>query len=168
MADQDPTPDHVSRIMAQWQRERPDLDVSPMAVIGRLHRLAAALDAELRTVFAAEGLSDGEFDLLATLRRAGDPFELTPGEIAASTMVTSGAVTKRVDRLARAGLVARAPSASDGRSRRVRLTAEGRTLVDRVLERHLANERRLLLGLDGRQRAQLARLLEEWGRALGV
>ena len=118
-------PDHVGRILEQWRVERPDLDTSPMGVIGRLHRLADRLDAELRPVFAEAGLSDGDFDVLASLRRAGAPYELTPGELGASTMVTSGAVTKRVDRLVAAGYVERRVCDDDARSRRVRLTDEG-------------------------------------------
>lgn len=160
--------DHVARIQAQWARERPDVDTSPMGIVGRLHRVADALHAELRPVFAEAGLSDGEFDLLATLRRAGAPYELTPTQIAASTMVTSGAVTKRVDRLAAAGLVERAPSREDGRSRRVRLTERGRALVDELLPRHVANEERLLAALPADDRARLQHLLEVWGRALGA
>lgn len=152
--------------MEQWARERPDIDVSPMGVIGRLHRLGALLDEELRSVFAEAGLSDGEFDVLAALRRSGEPYQLTPGELGATTMITSGAVTKRVDRLERDGLVARSVAAEDGRSRPVRLTPRGRALVDRLLERHVANERRLLSGLSADEQRTLAGLLERWGRRL--
>lgn len=159
-------PDHVGRILAQWAHERPDLDTRPMGVIGRLHRVAAVLDAELRPVFAAAGLGDGDFDVLATLRRAGAPYELTPGELAATTMVTSGAVTKRVDRLLESGLVVRRVCDDDARSRRVRLTGAGLTLVDDLVERHLANERRLLAGLTDLEQTRLAHLLEHWGRLL--
>lgn len=160
-------PDHVGRILEQWAVERPDLDVSPMGVIGRLHRLAAVLDGELRLVFAAMGLGDGEFDLLATLRRSGAPYELTAGQLAATSMVTSGAVTKRVDRLVAAGHVERTVCADDARSRRIRLTASGRRLVDEAVERHVANEHRLLAGLTEAERTRLAALLEKWGRTLG-
>src|SRR6478672_9052796 len=112
--------DHVDEILEQWARERPDLDASPIGLIGRLHRLADVLNVELRKVFAEEGLGDGDFDVLVTLRRSGAPYELTPGELGASTMVTSGAVTKRVDRLEAAGYVERRVCADDARSRRVR------------------------------------------------
>lgn len=159
-------PDHVGRILEQWRTERPDLDTSPMGVIGRLHRLAARLDAELRPVFAEAGLTDGDFDVLASLRRAGAPYELTPGALGASTMVTSGAVTKRVDRLLGAGLVERRVCDDDARSRLVRLTDEGLALVDDLVERHVANEHRLLAGLSDLERSRLAHLLEAWGRTL--
>lgn len=158
--------DHVGRIVAQWARERPDLDVSPMAIIGRLHRLAARLDAELRVVFDEAGLSDGDFDVLACLRRHGAPYSLTPGELAETTMVTSGAVTKRVDRLLARGYVRRDADEVDGRSRRVTLTRDGLALIDDLVERHVANEHRLVAGLSARERARLADLLERWGRAL--
>ena len=159
-------PDHVGRILQQWAVERPDLDVSPMGVIGRLHRLGQRLDAELRPVFSAAGLGDGDFDLLATLRRAGAPYRLTPGDLAAMSMVTTGAVTKRVDRLVRAGLVTRGVNPADARSRVVALTSRGRELVDRLVAEHVANEHRLLAGLDHDERGHLARLLEQWGKSL--
>ncbi|MDP2772072.1 MAG: MarR family transcriptional regulator [Nocardioides sp.] len=159
-------PDHVGRIMAQWAVERPDLDVSPQGIIGRLHRLAIQLDEELRPVFAAAGLSDGDFDVLAAIRRSGTPYELSPGQISDSTMVTSGAVTKRLDRLEGAGLVQRRTSEDDARGRRVRLTERGRALVDETFEKHMANERRLVSLLGEADRRELARLLEAWGRAL--
>jgi DNA-binding MarR family transcriptional regulator len=158
--------DHVGRILLQWGRERPDLDVSPLGVVGRLHRLAAALDVELRALFAEAGLSDGDFDVLASLRRSGEPFALTPGELAATTMVTSGAVTKRVDRLEAQGWVTRTVSADDARSRTIALTPEGRTLIDGLFPRHVDNEHRLLAGLSRPERDELARLLEKWGRSL--
>ncbi len=158
-------PDHVARLMEQWHVERPDLDVSPMGVIGRLHRLADALHEQLRPVFAEAGLSDGEFDILAALRRRGAPYELTPGELTATTMVTSGAVTKRVDSLERAGLVTRTVCAEDARSRRIKLTETGFELVDRLVGLHVANEHRLLADLSDLERSRLAHLLEQWGRS---
>jgi DNA-binding MarR family transcriptional regulator len=160
-------PDHVGRILEQWRHERPDLDTSPMGVIGRLHRLADRLDEELRPVFAEAGLAAGDFDVLASLRRAGTPYELTPGALGATTMVSSGAVTKRVDRLAGAGYVERSVCADDARSRRVRLTDAGLALVDDLVARHVANEHRLVGHLEPGEREALAGLLEKWGRALG-
>lgn len=160
-------PDHVSRIMDQWRAERPDLDVSPQGVIGRLHRLAGRLTEELVAVYAEFGLGEGEFDVLATLRRSGPPYELTPTALAAGTMVTSGAVTKRVDRLAERGLVTRRVGDRDARGRVVALTSAGRELIDRAFTAHMANEHRLLAPLDRVDRERLARILESWGGALG-
>ena len=156
----------MGRILEQWAVERPDLDVTPMGIIGRLHRLADKLDAELRPVFATAGLGEGGFDVLATLRRSGAPYELTPGELAATTMVSSGAITKQVDRLSKAGLVTREVCADDARSRRVRLTPGGLKLMESLVEQHVANEHRLLAGLDDLERQRLAHLLEKWGRLL--
>jgi DNA-binding MarR family transcriptional regulator len=160
--------DHVGRIQQQWARERPDLDTSAMGIIGRLHRLAHALHAELRPVFEEAGLSDGEFDVLASLRRAGDPFALTPGQLAETTMITSGTVTKRVDSLTAAGLVTRERVEHDGRVRRIALTDAGRDLIDEVVGRHLANEERLLAGFSDIERARLTRLLSQWTTSLGI
>ena len=160
--------DHVARIQEQWARERPDLDTSAMGIIGRLHRLADALHSELRPVFEKAGLSDGDFDVLAALRRAGDPFALTPGQLAETTMITSGTVTKRVDRLTAAGLVTRERVDHDGRVRRIALTESGRALVDRVVGIHFANEERLLAGFSEIERARLTRLLTQWTRSLGI
>lgn len=168
MSEVDPDqPDHVSRLIGQWAVQRPDLDVSPMGVIGRLHRLAERLDDELDTVFSAHGLGYGEFDVLCALRRAGAPHQLTPSEIAASSMVTAGATTKRVEKLLRAGLVEREACADDRRVRRVRLTPTGLALIDTAFAEHVANEHRLLAGLTPAERDLLADLLERWGRALG-
>jgi DNA-binding MarR family transcriptional regulator len=158
--------DHVDGILAQWRRERPDLDPSPIGLIGRLHRLADVLNLELRAVFAEAGLGDGDFDVLVTLRRNGTPYEMTPGELCASTMVTSSAVTKRIDRLERGGLVTRTVSTEDARSRRIRLTDAGFELVDRLMAVHIANEHRLVSGLTDRDRSQLAAILRRWGQAL--
>ncbi|WP_395242616.1 MarR family winged helix-turn-helix transcriptional regulator [Agromyces sp. MMS24-K17] len=136
--------DRVAQIMAEWARERPDLDVAPQGVIGRLHRLANHLTEDLVVVYREFGLAEGEFDVLATLRRAGAPFERTAGELAASTMVTTGAMTKRIDRLEARGLLTRRQSDTDGRGRVIALTAAGRDLIDRAFTAHLANERRLI------------------------
>jgi DNA-binding MarR family transcriptional regulator len=151
--------DAVDKIIEQWARERPDLDPSPMAVVGRIHRVGGLLDNELSKVFAEIGLGNGDFDILASLRRAGAPYRLTPGELAASTMVTSGAVTKRVDRLAARRLVTRSANKHDGRGRVVALTAKGLRLTDEVIVRHWANEDRLLSSLSPTQRNALVDLL---------
>ncbi|NYF10009.1 DNA-binding MarR family transcriptional regulator [Leifsonia sp. AK011] len=159
--------DHVDGIIEEWERERPDLDVSPIGIIGRLHRLAAALTDELTEIYREHGLGEGEFDVLAALRRAGEPFERAPGDLANHTMVTTGAMTKRVDRLEAAGLVTRRPSADDGRGRVVALTEEGRETIDRAFEAHIANEHRLVGMLDPADRAALEPILRAWLRELG-
>lgn len=158
--------DHAQHVVDQWQAERPDLDASPILVIGRIHRLAIALDVELLKVYAAHGLGDGDFDVLATLRRSGAPYELTPSELVQQTMVTSGAVSKRLDRLEGAGLVERRVSEGDRRSRIVALTKAGRTLVDRAVPEHLANEARLLAALSEGERTQLSSLLGKLAESL--
>lgn len=157
-----PSQDRAERISNEWRSERPDLDVTPQALIGRLHRLALALTDRLTEVYAAHGLSEGDFDVLTALRRVGDPFESTPSKIASATMVTTGAVTKRVDRLITAGLVARRRRDDDGRGRTVALTEEGRKLIDEAFTDHIANEHQLLAGLDSKQRQDLAELLRVW------
>jgi DNA-binding MarR family transcriptional regulator len=160
--------DHAQHVVDQWAVVRPELDVSPVLVIGRLHRVALALTTELVKVYNAHGLGEGDFDVLATLRRSGEPFELTPTELMDQTMVTSGAVTKRLDRLEGAGLVERRVSDGDRRSRIVVLTETGRELIDRAAPEHFANEARLLEPLTATERATLARLLVKLGAPLGV
>ena len=159
--------DRVAQIQQEWARERPDLDVAPQGVIGRLHRLASHLTAELTIVYREFGLSEGEFDVLATLRRAGAPFERAPGELAVHTMVTTGAMTKRLDRLERAGLVERRTSDLDGRGRVVALTASGVDLIDRAFTAHMANERRLLDELSADDATALEAILTRWIAASG-
>ncbi|MCS5724195.1 MarR family transcriptional regulator [Herbiconiux sp. CPCC 203407] len=155
--------DRVGRIQEEWRRERPDLDVSPQGVIGRLHRLAGALTGELVAVYERHGLGEGEFDVLATLRRSGPPFERAPGELAEHTMVTTGAMSKRIDRLEAAGLVSRrAAGPEDGRRRVVSLTSAGRELIDAAFTEHMANEARLVAELDPADRAELERILTRW------
>ncbi|MFB7461784.1 MULTISPECIES: MarR family winged helix-turn-helix transcriptional regulator [unclassified Streptomyces] len=159
----DPQPlDHVARIQADWRRERPDVDITPQGVIGRLHRLAGRLTEELCLVYGRYGLGEGEFDVLCALRRAGEPYERAPGELAAYTMVTTGAITKRVDRLEQAGLVVRRRSAGDQRGRIVALTRPGRELIDRAFTDHMRNERRLLDLLTPAEAEALETLLTTW------
>lgn len=158
--------DHVDWVMEQWAAERPDLDVSPQALVARVHRIGLRLTEELVAVYAEHGLGEGEFDVLATLRRSGPPYALTPGDLGAASMVSSGAITKRVDRCLRQGWVTRGPSEHDGRSRVVALTEEGHALIDRAFEAHMANEQRLVGMLSERQREQLGQLLRTWARAL--
>ncbi|MGY2490598.1 MarR family winged helix-turn-helix transcriptional regulator [Cupriavidus sp. CP313] len=158
------TPDHVDGILAQWARERPDLDASPMGVIGRLGRLNRHTSRAIEAALGETGLQPWEFDVLATLRRAGPPYALSPGALIGSLMITSGTMTNRLDHLERAGLVRRQPNPEDRRGLLVELTEAGRERVDRALELHVANEHRLLADLTATERAQLAALLRRWLR----
>ncbi|BCM21853.1 multiple antibiotic resistance protein MarR [Mesorhizobium sp. J8] len=148
--------------MEQWRRERPDLDVSPMGVIGRLNEASALIARDrLAPVFARFGLQSGEFDVLATLRRSGSPYALTPTELYETTMVTSGAMTARLDRLEKGGLIQRMPHPTDRRGVIVQLTAKGRELTDEALAAHVANEHEILAGLSREDQETLAKLLEK-------
>lgn len=155
------TIDPVDAITEQWRRERADLDSSPMQVLGRISRIAAIVQRELDRAFSKHGLVSGDFDVLATIRRSGPPYRLTPGELSRSTMVTTGGMTKRLDRLEALGLIRRAPDPKDRRGRLIALTPDGRELVDRALETHLENEEALLDGLSLAKRRRLASLLRE-------
>jgi len=154
-----PVPDHVARVAAQWEQQRPDLDASPLLVLGRIERLAAVTDGLLRPTFAAAHLGNGDFAVLAALRRAGAPHALRPVELATSLLVTTGAVTKRIDRLEAQGLVTREDTPEDGRGKWTRLTPAGVALTDRLMTEHLVTEARLLAGLTAEEREGLARLL---------
>jgi DNA-binding MarR family transcriptional regulator len=159
--------DHVDHVLEQWSAQRPDLDVSPMAVIGRLSRLSRLISAELHRTFSAHGLDPASFDVLATLRRSEPPHRLTPAELMRASMITSGAVTQRLDRLEARGLVTRARSESDGRSVYVALTDDGRALIDNALPDHVATEDRLLSVLTGAERGTLADTLRTLLESLG-
>lgn len=167
----DPRPverDHVDQILEQWQRERPDIDVSGMAIIGRLHRLDRAIAPLIDTVFDRHGLETWEFDVLATLLRNGAPHQLTPGALIDSMMITSGAMTNRIDRLERRGLVERHKNELDGRQVLVTLTAAGKTTVSAALVDHAANERSIIEVLEPAERAQLTELLRTMYRGVAA
>ena len=153
--------DVVDRLVEAWGRERPDLDLDPLAVLSRVDRLSHHLDAARRAAFAEHAVEPWEFDVLAALRRAGPPYELSPGRLLRETLVTSGTMTNRVDRLAARALVQRLPDPADRRGVLVRLTDEGRRTVDGALEALLAREHELLSGLEPRGRAGLADLLRD-------
>ncbi|MFE1592321.1 MarR family winged helix-turn-helix transcriptional regulator [Nocardia sp. NPDC058705] len=161
-------PDVVDVITAQWQRERPDLELEAMAVFGRLGRLMAVGTARIESVFAAHGLQRGEFDVLAALRRSGAPFELNPSVLADTLMLSRAGMTGRIDRLEAAGLVHRIADREDRRAVRVALTEQGRELVDRVVVAHTENETAMLSVLDPADRGTLDRisrtLLDAWTR----
>ena len=151
--------DDVDVLISAWQRERPDLDVAPLQVLSRVTRLAHHLDQARRQAFSSHGLDTWEFDVLAALRRAGAPYALSPGRLGTQTLVTSGTMTNRIDRLEARGLVRREPDPDDRRGVRVVLTDTGRTHVDAALQDLVAREHALLSALDDLQQTELAELL---------
>jgi DNA-binding MarR family transcriptional regulator len=151
--------DEVDDLVAAWRAERPDLDVEPLQVLSRVSRLARHLDLARRAAFAAHGLETWEFDVLSALRRKGSPYQLTPGALLRATLVTSGTMTNRVDRLAAAGLVRREPDPQDRRGVLVTLTPAGRARVDAALADLVKHEQTLLNRLSAADRATLADLL---------
>jgi DNA-binding MarR family transcriptional regulator len=153
--------DRIDEIVAQWQRERPDVDPRPMELVGRIQRAAAALRPRLDEVHSASGLVGESFDVLAALRRSGPPHQLTPTELYRQMMLTSGAMTNRIDRLEEGGYVERRPDPSDRRGTLVRLTPKGRALIDSALEKHVANEKHLLMALSVKEQQQLNGLLRK-------
>jgi DNA-binding MarR family transcriptional regulator len=153
--------DEVDRLVEAWQQQRADLDLRPMEVLSRVTRLGHHLDRARRQAFAEHAVESWEFDVLAALRRAGAPYELSPGRLLRETLVTSGTMTNRVDRLVARRLVERLPDPRDRRGVLVRLTDVGRTTVDGALESLLAREQALLAGLGPQQQSQLAGLLRQ-------
>ncbi|UGQ14511.1 MarR family transcriptional regulator [Yinghuangia sp. ASG 101] len=151
--------DEVDRLIEAWRRERPDLDVEPLQVLSRVTRLARHLDRARRLAFTARDLEPWEFDVLSALRRAGAPYQLSPGQLLTQTLVTSGTMTNRIDRLTAKGLVLRLPDPGDRRGVLVRLTDDGRDRVDSAMADLLEHERDILAGLDTAQRTALADLL---------
>lgn len=151
--------DEVDLIVEAWQRERPDVDVSPLHVLSRVSRLAKHLEVARRRAFADHGLDLWEFDVLAALRRAGKPYAMSAGQLAAATHVTSGTMTNRIDRLEGRGFVLREPDPDDRRGVRVTLTAQGRASVDGALADLVSSEAEVLRGLSKAEQAELASLL---------
>src|ERR671916_2734305 len=153
--------DGVDAIIEQWRAERPDLDSSPIGVIGRISRLARSIEARLEPVYRAHGLEPGWHDVLATLRRSGPPYRLRPTEFSGALMLTSSGTTKRLDRLEQAGLIVRGPDPQDRRGTLITLTAAGRRQIDKVTAAHLENERNILSALSETDRRRLADLLRK-------
>jgi DNA-binding MarR family transcriptional regulator len=151
--------DEVDAVVAGWRRALPDTDVSPLEVLSRVTRLARHLDRQRNVVFARHDLETWTFDVLSSLRRAGPPFELSPGQLVADTLVTSGTMTNRIDHLEKRGFVRRRPDPLDARGVRVRLTATGRRRVDAALKDLVAREDAILGTLDRSERAELGGLL---------
>lgn len=153
--------DAVDEILAQWQRERPDLDVSPMGTIGRMTRLAKHFQGAMGDTFAKFGLNSGEFDVLATLRRSGQPYQLSPTQLFQAMMVSSGTMTHRIDCLEKAALVERIPDPNDRRGTLVQLTDKGFELIEKTVEAHVTHEHLLLSALERSEIDRLSQLLRK-------
>jgi DNA-binding MarR family transcriptional regulator len=154
--------DRAAFAAEQWRQQLPDLDTAGMVVLGRLAEAAQLIARDhLNPLFARFGLQPGEFDVLATLRRSGPPYRLTPTTLYEAAMISSGSMTNRLDRLEKAGLVQRLPNPEDGRGTLVGLSEAGLTLIDEAVNAHVANQRRVLAGLDAAEQVQLAGLLEK-------
>jgi DNA-binding MarR family transcriptional regulator len=156
-----PASDEVDRIVDAWARERPDLDVTPLQVLSRVDRLARHLDRARRSAFTASGLEPWEFDVLAALRRAGSPYQLSPKELLQQTLVSSGTMTNRIDRLVERRLVERRADPSDGRGVLVVMTAQGRAQVDAAITVLVADESEMLAGLSRADQERLSALLRK-------
>lgn len=153
--------DPVDRLRTQWKAELPELETEPMAVLGRIYRIATHAGRRIEALFASLGLERGEFDVLATLRRSGPPYRLSPTQLYGSLMISSGGMTHRLDRLERAKLIARVAAETDRRSTLVELTATGRALVERAVAADMDLEKELFRGLAVADRRQLAGLLRK-------
>ncbi len=153
--------DQVDFILKQWSRERPGLDPSPMAVIGRISRASRYIDQFLQKNFAQFGLNSGDFDVLATLRRTGAPYQLTPTTLFSSLMLSSGAMTNRLDRLENAGYIERKPHPNDRRGTLVTLTSKGLEMIDLVIVSHIEHERQILSSLTLDEQKLLGDLLRK-------
>lgn len=154
--------DHVDKILTQWQQERPDLNVAPMGTLGRIKRLNQSLMSRMETTWAEYGLNDSSFDVLATLRREGPPYALSPSGLMASTMVTSGTMTHRLQQLEKAELIERVKNPADGRGFLISLSEKGFALIDEAIAAHVATQAELVSGLSDNQRAQLDELLKQF------
>jgi DNA-binding MarR family transcriptional regulator len=154
--------DRIDEILAQWNRERPDLDVAPMGLIGRMRRVSQHLARVMGETFARHGLSGASFDVLATLRRSGPPYSLSPGDLLATMMITSGTMTNRIDQLEKAGLVARSGNPQDRRSVLISLTEKGRAIIDAAVTDHVATQARLTGILSGEENEALNALLRKY------
>ena len=160
--------DRVDEILAQWNRERPELDVAPMGLIGRIKRLSQHLARETEKTFATHGLTGASFDVLATLRRSGPPYSLSPGDLLATMMITSGTMTNRIDQLEKSGLVERTTNPNDGRSVIISLTDKGFAVIDAAVTAHVETQARLTSALSAKETAALNALLRKYLAAFEV
>ena len=159
-------PDHVDRLRGQWAREAPDIDTTPMTILGRVYRLSNLIRPSIEATFAGFGLDRGEFDVISTLRRSGPPYRLTPTDLYTLLMISSGGLSHRLVRLEKAGLVAREKSAEDGRSLIVALTPKGQKLAEEAFRADMASEMQFLEKLSPEKREALADLLRELVRGV--
>lgn len=153
--------DDVDKILAQWNQERPDLNVTPMGLVGRISRISSRLNREMEKTFAAHRLNYASFDVLATLRRSGPPYGLSPGDLLATMMVTSGTMTNRIDQLVKAGMVERKNNPEDGRSVIIALTDKGFAIVDETVTAHVETITKVTSGLPKEKSELLNGLLSE-------
>ncbi|MCE7730942.1 MarR family winged helix-turn-helix transcriptional regulator [Vibrio campbellii] len=152
--------DAIDRVVSQWAKEKPELDTEPMAIMGRLMRIAKHMENHVAELHKRYDLKMGEFDVLATLRRSGQPYRLTPSELISSMMLTSGAMTNRLDKLEKKGLIAREHSKEDRRSVTVELTAKGFELIDSLIEQHLQAQHELMGSLSSTEKGQINQALK--------
>ncbi|HDM8228992.1 MarR family winged helix-turn-helix transcriptional regulator [Vibrio campbellii] len=152
--------DAIDRVVSQWAKEKPELDTEPMAIMGRLMRIAKHMENHVAELHKRYDLKMGEFDVLATLRRSGQPYRLTPSELISSMMLTSGAMTNRLDKLEKKGLIAREHSKEDRRSVTVELTAKGFELIDSLIEQHLQAQHELMGSLSSAEKGQVNQALK--------
>jgi DNA-binding MarR family transcriptional regulator len=154
--------DHVDTIIAQWKRERQELDTQPMALIGRLKRVSQYLTVGMGKTFKQFGLNNASFDVLATLRRSGEPFALSPSELMKTMMITSGTMTNRLDQLEKVQLVERIKNPKDGRGFVIQLTPKGMVLINKVVTSHVETQKSLVSALSEDERQQLNNLLRRF------
>lgn len=154
--------DAIDRVLVQWREERPELNTLPMSIMGRMMRLTKHLEAAVADVHKRYDLKMGEFDVLATLLRSGEPYRLTPSDLLASMMLTSGAMTNRLDKLEQKGLISRLHSVADRRSIEVQLTEDGLAVINTLVSEHVKAQEQLLAGLSGPEQQQLTLLLKSW------
>jgi DNA-binding MarR family transcriptional regulator len=159
-------PDHIDRLVSKWAKERPDYDLAPVQIIGRIGRIFEYVDRAIEAKFEEFGITRATFDVLATLKRTGTPYRLSQRELMTNLLRTSGSMSVRIDAMERQGLVTREPDSEDRRATLVAITEKGIDLLDKVIPEHLLNEERLLSGLTAHDRSQLIRLLRKWNFAL--
>ncbi|MGF1823370.1 MarR family transcriptional regulator [Vibrio splendidus] len=154
--------DAIDRVVEQWAKEKPDLETEPMAMMGRIMRIAKYMETQVAELHKKYDMKLGEFDVLATLRRSGKPYRLTPSELIGSMMLTSGAMTNRLDKLEAKGLISREHSKEDRRSVSVQLTKDGLILIDQMMTEHVETQKKLVKSLSASQKKNTNQLLKTW------